>query len=65
MMSRVEQEAAAMSMRAELPYGPAKRVKLIAAAAVAVLLLGALATAPASLLASNSFTLEEQWILGL
>jgi hypothetical protein len=54
-----------MPMRAELSSGPAKSIKLIAAAVVAVLLLGALATAPASLLASNNFTLEEQWILGL
>jgi hypothetical protein len=53
-------------MRAELRFAPANRTKFIAVVGVvALLLLGALATAPAVFLASNSFTVEEQWILGL
>jgi hypothetical protein len=53
-------------MRAELPCGPADRTRLIAVVGVVVvLLLGALVSAPAGLLASNNFTLEEQWVLGL
>jgi len=55
-----------MSMRAELPCGPGNRTNRIAVVgAVALLLLGALASAPLGLLASNSFSLEEQWVLGL
>ena len=55
-----------MLTRADLPCRPANRTNFIAVVGfVAVLLLGALASAAAELLASNNFTIEEQWIFGL